>query len=80
VALLCLIDETTVVVGHGLAHDHAALKLAHRKCLDTSLLFSSDRGPSFKPSLCYLAREHLGRVIQGSASGHCSAEVCLTPF
>ena len=65
----------TVLVGHSLENDLAALKIVHPTVCDTATLFSSHRGPAFKPALRHLATEFLGRTIQSSSEGHCSAEV-----
>ena len=75
VALLYLIDQQTVVVGHSLENDLRALKLVHEKCFDTAVVFSSPRGPPYKPALRHLSQEYLGRTIQDSADGHSSEQV-----
>jgi hypothetical protein len=75
VAILRMIDRDTVIVGHSLDNDLHALKIAHSTVVDTALIFSSTRGPEYKPALRNLAQEHLSRVIQASTAGHSSAEV-----
>jgi len=75
IAILRMIDRETIIVGHSLENDLHALKIAHATVVDTALIFSSNRGPEFKPALRVLAREHLSRVIQASTDGHSSAEV-----
>ena len=39
--LLSLISEQCVLVGHGLSHDLKALKLVHKRVIDTGLIFTS---------------------------------------
>lgn len=39
--LLALISEQCVLVGHGLSHDLKALKLVHKRVIDTGLIFTS---------------------------------------
>lgn len=72
-----LVDHDTILVGHGLENDLKAMQLAHPYCVDTSLLYDHHRGPPYKPSLRFLARNYLKRHIQDrndSHIGHDSAE------
>ena len=75
-AILMLIDAGTIVVGHSLENDLLALRVAHPNCLDTAIIYSSQRGPPYKPALRYLTKEYLNREIQDSDSGHSSVQVC----
>ena len=68
-------DSNTVLIGHSLVSDLRALKLAHPRCIDTSVVFHHTRGPPSKPSLKWLAQKWLGREIQmiggtGDRIGH----------
>ncbi|KAI9355473.1 hypothetical protein BD770DRAFT_411681 [Pilaira anomala] len=72
-----IVDHNTILVGHGLENDLKALRLAHPYCVDTSLLYDHHRGPPYKPSLRFLARNYLKRHIQDRNEahiGHDSAE------
>ena len=68
VALLGMLDASTVVVGHSLENDLVALKMAHTCCVDTAIIFTSHRGPSCKPALRHLTAEFLQRSIQALTS------------
>jgi RNA exonuclease 1 len=63
-ALLALVAQETLLVGHSLENDLQALRLVHRAAVDTALLFSHPRGPPFKPALRVLSERLLGRRIQ----------------
>jgi RNA exonuclease 1 len=63
-ALLRLVAEETLLVGHSLENDLHALKLLHRSAVDTSLLYPHPRGPPFKPALRVLAERLLQQRIQ----------------
>ena len=69
-ALLEHCAEETLLIGHSLENDLRALRLLHRRAVDTALLFAHPRGPPFKPALRVLAERHLGRRIQEGS--HCS--------
>jgi len=57
------IHEDTILVGHSLDNDLRALRISHKNCIDTSLLFPH-RIPNYRHSLRYLALEHLSRKIR----------------
>lgn len=63
-ALLRTVAQETLLVGHSLDNDLAVLRLVHRSCVDTALLYPHPRGPPFKPALRVLAERLLGRKIQ----------------
>ena len=67
-----VLGPQTVLVGHTLENDLGALKLVHRRCLDTSMLYPDPRGPGYRPSLRALAARFLDRRIQ--TGEHDSAE------
>ncbi|KAK7592970.1 hypothetical protein V9T40_007722 [Parthenolecanium corni] len=71
--ILEVIDNDTILVGHGLENDLRALKLVHTVVIDTALLYSNC--DAFKRrSLKHLAHCFLHRDIQMDANGHDSAE------
>lgn len=71
--ILEVIDNDTILVGHGLENDLRALKLVHTVVIDTALLYSSC--DAFKRrSLKHLAHCFLHREIQTDAKGHDSVE------
>lgn len=82
--LLKILHPKTIVIGHSLNADLAALKLAHPFIIDTALLYPHPRGPPLKSSLKYLAQRYLSREIQkghgttGPGAGHDSIEDART--
>ncbi|XP_063605054.1 uncharacterized protein LOC134780331 isoform X1 [Penaeus indicus] len=80
--LLRVVPSSSIIIGHSLEGDLAALKLIHRNVIDTALLFKPPpssptlNGPLMhKQSLKSLAKRHLGRDIQkGGSHGHDSLE------
>ncbi|KAG4303207.1 hypothetical protein PCANB_000599 [Pneumocystis canis] len=78
-ALLKLIDENTIIVGHSLEWDLRSLKFTHPYIIDTSFIFQHTRGPPYKPGLKWLAHKWLKREIQkNNILGHDSIEDALT--
>ncbi|XP_055942914.1 putative exonuclease GOR isoform X2 [Argiope bruennichi] len=74
------IHEDTILVGHALNNDLAALGLIHNTVVDTSVLYGNPNCPMKKRSLKALAFEHLGMTIQDNPAGHdCieDARACL---
>ncbi|KAK6455512.1 ribonuclease H-like domain-containing protein [Scheffersomyces xylosifermentans] len=60
-----IIDENTILVGHGLENDMNAMRLIHEKIIDTSILYPKHKtSPTFKCSLKDLAFQYLSRNIQ----------------
>ncbi|ORZ39936.1 ribonuclease H-like domain-containing protein, partial [Catenaria anguillulae PL171] len=73
-ALCEVIDDQTILVGHGLENDLKALRLVHYLIVDTSELFRKHEADR-KPSLKKLADSILARSIQqGGSEGHDSLE------
>ncbi|CAE6415580.1 unnamed protein product [Rhizoctonia solani] len=68
--LLELIDKNTIIVGHSLENDLRVLKLAHPRCIDTSIIYKHPRGAPYKPGLKWLAQKWLNLDIQMKPSGH----------
>lgn len=73
-----LITPHTILVGHSLDCDLAALKIRHPLVIDTSVIFRHARGPPYKPGLKWLAQRWLGKAIQADAGGHDSEEDART--
>ena len=59
-----MLDRDTTLVGHSIESDLRALRLVHRKVVDTSALFPHPRGAPFKKGLKHLSAEVLGVAIQ----------------
>ena len=64
VCFKAILSVRDVLVGHSLENDLHALKLYHTSVIDTALSYGHTRGPGYKSSLRYLAREYLDREIQ----------------
>ena len=71
-----ILSPQTVIVGHSVVSDLAALKITHPFVADTSMLFPHPRGPPLKSSLKWLAKTYLKREIQKGhgTTGHSSIE------
>lgn len=74
--LLTILTPQTILIGHSLNSDFAALKLTHPFIIDTTLTFPHPRGPPLKSSLKWLAQRYLNREIQQGhgSTGHNSIE------
>ena len=74
--LVALLKPHTILVGHSLNADLAALRLTHPFIIDTALLYPHPRGAPLKSSLKWLAQKYLSREIQKGhgSSGHDSIE------
>ena len=75
--LLKMLSPQTILVGHSLNSDLAALKMTHPWIVDTSILYTHPRGHPFKSSLRWLAQKYLSRSIQTGSTGHDSVEDAL---
>ena len=66
------IAKDTILIGHSLENDLAALQLLHDNICDTTVLFPHHQGLPYKASLKYLSIRFLGRQIQnaGGNAGH----------
>ncbi|KAI0284216.1 ribonuclease H-like domain-containing protein [Russula aff. rugulosa BPL654] len=75
-ALARLIGADTILIGHALDNDLRALRLVHRRVVDTAALFPHTRGPPYRRALRDLTKEFLSRTIQqgGGSEGHSSVE------
>jgi RNA exonuclease 1 len=69
--LLNLFSDKTILVGHGLDSDMIALKMFHKRFVDTTQLFPHTRGLPYKRALQTLVREKLGlEMDRNAARGH----------
>jgi RNA exonuclease 1 len=76
--LLQLFTPQTVLLGHSLESDLAAMKLTHPFIVDTSLIYPHPRGPPLRSSLRFLSQKYLRRDIQQQdVKGHDSVEDAL---
>lgn len=57
-------DSNAILIGHHIANDLSALKLAHARIIDTSVIYHNLQRPSSKASLKWLAQRWLGIAIQ----------------
>lgn len=73
-----IITPHTILLGHSLECDLAAIKLRHPLCIDTALIYKNPKGSGYKPALKWLAQKWLGRGIQQASSGHDSEEDAMT--
>lgn len=71
--LLDMFSSKSILVGHSLDSDMRALKLYHKRVVDTAHLFPHKRGLPFKRALRTLMLENLQIIIQEDA-GHDSKE------
>lgn len=74
--ILDILTPRTILVGHSLHADLAALKLTHPYIVDTTLAYPHPRGLPLRSSLRWLTKKYLGREIQQShgSTGHDSIE------
>ncbi|XP_051558841.1 RNA exonuclease 1 homolog [Myxocyprinus asiaticus] len=72
--LLSFINADTILIGHGLENDLAALKIIHNSVIDTSVVFPHHLGLPHKKELNSLTADYLRRIIQESAVGHDTCE------
>ncbi|XP_066933708.1 RNA exonuclease 1 homolog isoform X2 [Clytia hemisphaerica] len=69
-----LFDKDTILMGHSLESDLKALKIIHRRVIDTALVFPHRLGLPFKRALKTLMAELLQKIIQDGEGGHDSCE------
>ncbi|GAA5961196.1 hypothetical protein JCM3765_001261 [Sporobolomyces pararoseus] len=60
------VGEKTVIVGHGVENDLRALRLVHKKVIDTAILFPHPNGGTWRYALRNLTKEYLKKFIQDS--------------
>lgn len=54
-----LVNSETILIGHSLESDLRALRLVHKRVVDTSVAFPHRLGPPMKRALRNLASDHL---------------------
>jgi len=70
-----LLNPGVILIGHGLYHDLEALKIDHKRVIDTALIFKHQGRDNAKPSLAFLSEHVLKTPIrQGNNGRHESAE------
>jgi RNA exonuclease 1 len=67
--LRTLITPSTILLGHSLESDLKAMKVAHTRCLDTSVLYHHPRGRPLKPGLKWLMKKWVEKDIQDRGEG-----------
>lgn len=72
--LLKIISAETILIGHALDNDLRVLKMIHRNCIDTSVVFPHYFGLPFRRSLKTIVKCVLHRDIQTGDGGHSSFE------
>lgn len=61
--LASFIHADTILIGHGMENDLRALRLLHKHCIDTSVVFPHHYGLPYRNGLKYLAKRLLNRDI-----------------
>ncbi|KAL2610813.1 hypothetical protein R1flu_022505 [Riccia fluitans] len=70
-----IVPAETILIGHSLECDLAALRIIHMRVIDTALMYQHPKhNGNFKPALRMLAHRFLKRRIQDRADGHDSIE------
>lgn len=72
--LFNLVNSETILIGHSLESDLRAMRLIHKRVVDTSVVWPHKKGPPYKRALRNLASEVCKRIIQESTDGHDSKE------
>nr|CCA26123.1 exonuclease putative [Albugo laibachii Nc14] len=71
---LDIVPAEAILIGHSIENDLCALRIIHRRIIDTVVLFPHPKGLPYRSSLRFLTAKFLHRVIQNDAQGHCSIE------
>jgi RNA exonuclease 1 len=71
---LSLVPADAILVGHSIENDLQALRIVHKRIIDTTVLYPHPRGPPFRSALRFLTSTFLHRAIQTGSDGHCSVE------
>jgi RNA exonuclease 1 len=72
--LLTILTPQSILIGHSLNSDLAALKLTHPFIVDTAIIYPHPRGPPLKCSLKWLTQKYVNKEIQKGGNGHDSVE------
>lgn len=67
--LRSLMSPSTILLGHSLESDLKAMKVAHGRCIDTSVIYHHPRGHPLKPGLKWLMKKWAGKDIQNRGDG-----------
>ncbi|KAI8997946.1 hypothetical protein BC832DRAFT_566943 [Gaertneriomyces semiglobifer] len=68
------LNSSTIIIGHGLENDLNAMRIYHRRIIDTAILFPHPSGLPRKYPLRVLTQQLLRRFIQQGNEGHDSVE------
>ncbi|KAG2789326.1 hypothetical protein PC129_g10764 [Phytophthora cactorum] len=71
---LALVPAEAILVGHSIENDLQALRVLHRRVIDTVCMYPHPKGPPFRSALRFLTSQYLNRAIQTGTDGHCSVE------
>ncbi|EGZ24530.1 hypothetical protein PHYSODRAFT_479170 [Phytophthora sojae] len=71
---LDLVPAEAILVGHSIENDLQALRVLHRRVIDTACMYPHPKGPPFRSALRFLTSQYLNRAIQTGTDGHCSVE------
>lgn len=74
--LLEMFSNKTILIGHGLDSDMEALKMFHKRFIDTAQLFPHKKGLPFKKALKTLMKEKLQINIQDEVSHDSKEDAC----
>lgn len=69
-----LANTETILIGHSLESDLKAMRLVHKRVVDTSLLYPHRIDDQKKRGLRELCLDKLGKSIQDDIDGHDSKE------
>ncbi|KAH0791555.1 exonuclease family protein [Histomonas meleagridis] len=67
-------DSRTIIVGHSLENDLRAMKLIHKRVIDTSLIYCSDSKFPHKPGLARLYAKYIKKPFRVGNAAHDSVE------
>jgi RNA exonuclease 1 len=68
------VPAEAILVGHSIENDLLALRVLHRRIIDTTVLYPHPKGPPFRSALRFLTSQFLNKTIQTGTDGHCSVE------
>lgn len=72
--LLTILTPQSILIGHSLNSDLAALKITHPFIVDTAIIYPHPRGPPLRCSLKWLTQKYVNKEIQKGGAGHDSVE------
>ncbi|CEG48864.1 small rna degrading nuclease 5-like [Plasmopara halstedii] len=71
---LTFVPAEAILIGHSIENDLKALRILHRRIIDTVSMYPHPKGPPFRSALRFLTSKFLNRSIQTGTDGHCSVE------